>query len=149
MTRSLRCSVPFALALLSSAVFAAPQNLTVISFGGATKQAQERPTSSHSMPAVRAPWWQASTTASCRKSRPWSTSATPAGMWSRSKALSCCAAVMKACSKLDPQRFGDQANFVPGTFTECGVATYVWSMVMAYDHAKLAKGRPHGRTSGT
>ena len=42
MSRSLRCSVPFALAVLSASVWAAPQDLTVISFGGATKQAQDK-----------------------------------------------------------------------------------------------------------
>ncbi|MFH3844485.1 extracellular solute-binding protein, partial [Acinetobacter baumannii] len=41
--------------------------------------------------------------------------------------------------RLDPARFGDPAQFVPGTFSECGVATYVWSMVMAYDSTKLAR----------
>ncbi|MGV8364636.1 extracellular solute-binding protein, partial [Pseudomonas aeruginosa] len=53
--------------------------------------------------------------------------------------------------RLDPARFGDPAQFVPGTFSECGVATYVWSMVMAYVWTKLARAPPslaefwHGR----
>ena len=38
-----------------------------------------------------------------------------------------------------PGAFRRPAQFVPGTFSECGVATYVWSMVMAYDSTKLAR----------
>lgn len=41
--------------------------------------------------------------------------------------------------KLDLAGLGDPANYVPGALNECGVATYVWSMVLAYDQSKLAK----------
>lgn len=39
--------------------------------------------------------------------------------------------------RLDPDILGDTANFIPGTVSECGVASYVWSMVLAYNGDKL------------
>src|SRR5689334_9188508 len=42
MSLSLRTCVPISLALLCTGVLAEPQALTVISFGGATKQAQDK-----------------------------------------------------------------------------------------------------------
>ena len=141
MTRSLRCSVPFALALLSSAVFAAPQNLTVISFGGATKQAQEKayfqPFNASGACTVEAGEYNGELSKIKAMVDVGHTSWDVVEVESPELLRGCDEGLFE---KLDPQRFGDQANFVPGTFTECGVATYVWSMVMAYDHAKLAKG---------
>lgn len=42
--------------------------------------------------------------------------------------------------RIDPALLGDQANYLPGTVSECGVASYVWSMVLAYNTQKLANG---------
>ena len=39
---------------------------------------------------------------------------------------------------IDPALLGNAASFMPGTLSECGVASYVWSMVLAYDAGKLA-----------
>ncbi|MGH8438271.1 MAG: ABC transporter substrate-binding protein [Pseudomonas sp.] len=42
--------------------------------------------------------------------------------------------------RIDPALLGDQANYLPGTVSECGVASYVWSMVIAYNTQKLSTG---------
>jgi putative spermidine/putrescine transport system substrate-binding protein len=39
--------------------------------------------------------------------------------------------------RIDPALLGDTSAYIPGTVSECGVASYVWSMVMAYDGSKL------------
>lgn len=56
--------------------------------------------------------------------------------------------LMRGCEeglfeKLDPAVFGDAANYVPGTLTECGAGVLAWSMVMAYDSSRL-KDAPSG-----
>ena len=40
---------------------------------------------------------------------------------------------------LDPAQFGDQSNFVKGAIQPCGVGFFVWSTVLAYNADKLAK----------
>ncbi|WP_436976935.1 ABC transporter substrate-binding protein [Pseudomonas alabamensis] len=40
--------------------------------------------------------------------------------------------------KIDPNLLGEASGYLPGTVSECGVASYVWSMVLAYDPQKLA-----------
>ncbi|WP_069865448.1 ABC transporter substrate-binding protein [Pseudomonas citronellolis] len=40
--------------------------------------------------------------------------------------------------QLDPARLGNAADFVPGTFSDCGAGLLVWSMVMAYDSKHLS-----------
>jgi putative spermidine/putrescine transport system substrate-binding protein len=40
--------------------------------------------------------------------------------------------------RLDPNIIGEQSTYLPGTVSECGVASYVWSMVLAYSPQKLA-----------
>ncbi|WP_322364854.1 ABC transporter substrate-binding protein [Pseudomonas sp. Teo4] len=42
--------------------------------------------------------------------------------------------------KIDPAIIGEQSNYLPGTLSECGVASYVWSMVLAFNAAKLTQG---------
>ncbi|MDT4804525.1 Spermidine/putrescine-binding periplasmic protein [compost metagenome] len=44
---------------------------------------------------------------------------------------------------LDPSRLGNAADYVPGTLSECGAGLLVWSMVMAYDGSRL-KSAPTG-----
>lgn len=140
MTRFLRCSVPFALALMSGAAFAAPQNLTVISFGGATKQAQEKayfqPFNASGAGTVVAGEYNGELSKIKAMVDVGHTSWDVVEVESPELLRGCEEGLFE---KLDPARFGDPATFVPGTLSECGVATYVWSMVMAYDHDKLAK----------
>jgi putative spermidine/putrescine transport system substrate-binding protein len=38
---------------------------------------------------------------------------------------------------LDPAKIGQSANFVPGTFSDCGAGVLVWSTAMAYNADKL------------
>ncbi|WP_459206403.1 ABC transporter substrate-binding protein [Pseudomonas sp. MLB6B] len=42
--------------------------------------------------------------------------------------------------RLDPSIIGEASTFLPGTVSECGVASYVWSMVLAYNPQKLKQG---------
>lgn len=39
--------------------------------------------------------------------------------------------------QLDPARLGNAADYVPGTLSDCGAGLLVWSMVMAYDGSRL------------
>lgn len=39
--------------------------------------------------------------------------------------------------KLDPSLVGGKANFVPGAVTQCGVGIFVWSTVLAYNADKI------------
>ncbi|QDQ88321.1 extracellular solute-binding protein [Alcaligenaceae bacterium SJ-26] len=39
--------------------------------------------------------------------------------------------------RIDWSRVGDKADFIPEAVTECGVGTFVWSTVLAYDADKL------------
>ncbi len=140
MSRSLRCSVPFALALLCGAVQAAPQSLTVISFGGATKQAQDKayfqPFNASGAGRVVAGEYNGELSKIKAMVDVGHTSWDVVEVESPELLRGCDEGLFE---RLDPARFGDAAQFVPGTLSECGVATYVWSMVMAYDHDKLAK----------
>lgn len=140
MSRSLRCCVPFALALLCSAVSAAPQSLTVISFGGATKQAQDKayfqPFTASGAGRVVAGEYNGELSKIKAMVDVGHTSWDVVEVESPELLRGCDEGLFE---RLDPARFGDPAQFVPGTLSECGVATYVWSMVMAYDQDKLAK----------
>ncbi|SDI61724.1 putative spermidine/putrescine transport system substrate-binding protein [Pseudomonas panipatensis] len=134
---SLSCAI---LATLAGVTQAHAQNLTVISFGGATKAAQEQ--------AYFKPFDQsgAGTVVAGEYN----------GEMAKIKAMVEVGKVswdvvevespelLRGCDEglfehIDPAVFGDSAQYVPGTLSECGVATYVWSMVMAYNGAKLAK----------
>ncbi len=42
--------------------------------------------------------------------------------------------------KLDANIIGQASTFLPGTVSECGVASYVWSMVLAFNPQKLKQG---------
>ncbi|NER58972.1 ABC transporter substrate-binding protein [Pseudomonas sp. MAFF212428] len=41
--------------------------------------------------------------------------------------------------RLDTDRIGQEADFVPGTLSECGAGLLVWSMALAYNADKLAQ----------
>ncbi|SME96668.1 MULTISPECIES: ABC transporter substrate-binding protein [unclassified Pseudomonas] len=50
--------------------------------------------------------------------------------------------LMRGCEegmfeKIDPAVFSDAVNYVPGTLTECGAGVLAWSMVMTYDSNRL------------
>ncbi|WP_152227481.1 ABC transporter substrate-binding protein [Pseudomonas sp. SCB32] len=131
-------------ALLATAIAgsaqAQSQSLTVISFGGATKAAQEqayfKPFEASGAGKIVAGEYN--------------------GEMAKVKAMVDVGKVtwdvvevespelLRGCDEglfehIDPKAIGDEAQFVPGTLSECGVATYVWSMVMAYNSAKVAK----------
>ncbi|AYC34878.1 ABC transporter substrate-binding protein [Pseudomonas cavernae] len=129
-----------ALAACAGIAQAQAQNLTVISFGGATKAAQEQ--------AYFKPFNQsgAGTIVAGEYN----------GEMAKVKAMVDVGKVswdvvevespelLRGCEeglfeRLDPARFGDAGQYLPGTLSECGVATYVWSMVLAYNSAKLAR----------
>ncbi|SIR99831.1 ABC transporter substrate-binding protein [Pseudomonas sp. A214] len=140
MSRSLRCNIACALVLLSSSVLAAPQSLTVISFGGATKQAQDKayfqPFNASGAGSIVAGEYNG------ELSKIKAMVAAGHTSWDVVEVES--PELLRGCEEglfegLDLSALGDPANFVPGTLTECGVATYVWSMVLAYDQSKLAK----------
>lgn len=140
MSRSLRCNIACALALLSSSVMAAPQSLTVISFGGATKQAQDKayfqPFNASGAGSIVAGEYNG------ELSKIKAMVAAGHTSWDVVEVES--PELLRGCEeglfeKLDQTALGDPENFVPGALTECGVATYVWSMVLAYDQSKLAK----------
>ncbi|WP_374979560.1 ABC transporter substrate-binding protein [Pseudomonas solani] len=143
MSRSLRTTLPatLGLALLTTvgAAQAQPGTLTVISFGGATKAAQDaayfRPFEQSGAAKVVAGEYN--------------------GELSKVKAMVDIGQVswdlvevespelLRGCEEglfepIDPALLGDAAHFIPGTLSECGVASYVWSMVLAYDAGKLA-----------
>jgi putative spermidine/putrescine transport system substrate-binding protein len=143
MSRSLRptLSTAFGLALLTTLGIAQaqPAKLTVISFGGATKAAQDaayfRPFERSGAAQVVAGEYN--------------------GELSKVKAMVDIGQVswdvvevespelLRGCEEglfepIDPALLGDAASFMPGTLSECGVASYVWSMVLAYDAGKLA-----------
>ncbi len=43
--------------------------------------------------------------------------------------------------KLDYGKIGDQKDFIPGSVSDCGIGIFVWSVVLAYN-ADLVKGTP-------
>ena len=140
MSRSLRCSLPFALALLSGAVCAAPQSLTVISFGGATKLAQDKayfqPFNASGAGNIVAGEYNGELSKIKAMVAAGHTSWDVVEVESPDLLRGCEEGLFE---KLDLSALGDPAQFVPGALTECGVATYVWSMVLAFDQGKLAK----------
>ncbi|KSW24937.1 MULTISPECIES: ABC transporter substrate-binding protein [Pseudomonas] len=138
MKSSLHCIL--ACAVLAATGAAQAQDLTVISFGGATKAAQDKayfkPFDASGAGKVIAGEYN--------------------GEMAKVKAMVNVGKVtwdvvevespelLRGCDeglfeRIDPAAIGDESQFVPGTFSECGVATYVWSMVMAYDSKRLAK----------
>ncbi|MBT8769391.1 ABC transporter substrate-binding protein [Metapseudomonas boanensis] len=127
------------LAAASNQAMAQSQSLTVISFGGATKAAQEaayfKPFEQSGAAKVVAGEYN--------------------GELSKVKAMVDIGQVswdvvevespelLRGCEeglfeRIDPAVLGESAQYMPGTVSECGVASYVWSMVLAYNAGKLA-----------
>jgi putative spermidine/putrescine transport system substrate-binding protein len=123
----------------SAPALAQSESLTVISFGGATKAAQDA--------AYFKPFEQSGAgTVVAGESN---------GELSKVKAMVDIGQVtwdvvevespelLRGCEeglfeRLDPAVLGESASYMPGTVSECGVASYVWSMVLAYNADKLA-----------
>ncbi|MBF8778142.1 ABC transporter substrate-binding protein [Pseudomonas fulva] len=132
------------LALLSGAslcAFGNEPSLTVISFGGATKAAQQ---TAYFQPFEK--------TGAARI-----VAGEYNGELSRIKAMVDVGQVswdvvevespelIRGCEeglfeRMDPAILGQPASYMPGTVSECGVASYVWSMVLAYNPQKLGNG---------
>ncbi|KJJ98860.1 spermidine/putrescine ABC transporter substrate-binding protein [Pseudomonas sp. 21] len=137
---SITCALAAAVGSVNAQASTGSQSITVISFGGATKAAQEqayfKPFEASGAGKIVAGEYN--------------------GEMAKVKAMVDVGKVtwdvvevespelLRGCEeglfeRIDPAAIGDQKNFVPGTLSECGVATYVWSMVMAYNGAKVAK----------
>ncbi|SDU95678.1 ABC transporter substrate-binding protein [Pseudomonas mucidolens] len=140
MSRSLRCTVACALVLLSTNALAAPQNLTVISFGGATKKAQDKayfqPFNASGAGNIVAGEYNGELSKIKAMVSAGHTSWDVVEVESPELLRGCEEGLFE---RLNLTALGNAANFVPGTLTECGVATYVWSMVLAFDQRKLAQ----------
>jgi putative spermidine/putrescine transport system substrate-binding protein len=144
MFRYSTSSVKTAAALTALLVFTVPvvahsNSLTVISFGGATKAAQEG--------AYFKPFEQSGAGKVVVGEY--------SGELSKVKAMVDVGQVswdvvevespelLRGCEeglfeRLDPALIGDAKNYLPGAVSECGVASYVWSMVLAYNSNKVA-----------
>ncbi|MGJ7516344.1 ABC transporter substrate-binding protein [Pseudomonas baetica] len=127
-----------ALFVLSAPLVAHSESITVISFGGATKAAQEgayfKPFEKSGAGKVVVGEYS--------------------GELSKVKAMVDVGQVswdvvevespelVRGCEeglfeRLDPGLIGEAGNYLPGAVSECGVASYVWSMVLAYNSSKV------------
>lgn len=117
------------------------RNLTVISFGGATKAAQEA--------AYFGPFEKSGAGKVIAGEYNGELSKVKAMVdigqvtWDLMEVES--PELLRGCAeglfeRVDPALLGEASQYVPGTITECGVASYVWSMVLAYDAGRLASG---------
>lgn len=50
---------------------------------------------------------------------------------------------------MDVSILGDTSDYIPGSISDCAVASMIWSTIFAYDKDKLANGRPISATSLT
>ncbi|WP_028694735.1 ABC transporter substrate-binding protein [Pseudomonas cremoricolorata] len=138
-------NVSLSLALLSAISFpafsAASSSLTVISFGGATKAAQQK--------AYFQPFEQSGAGRVVAGEYNGELSKIKAMVdvghvsWDVVEVES--PELIRGCEsglfeKLDANIIGAQSGYLPGTVSECGVASYVWSMVLAYNPKKLTTG---------
>ena len=129
-----------ALALgLACAGQAAAADLTVISFGGANKEAQTK--------AFYQPWEAAGKGKviageyNGEMAKVKAMVDTNSVSWSLVEVES--PELARGCDEglfeeLDPALFGDAANFIDGAVQPCGVGFFVWSTVLAYNADKLA-----------
>ncbi|WP_146053940.1 extracellular solute-binding protein, partial [Pseudomonas syringae] len=138
MLKSLKFTA-ITLGMMCAAQTMAATDLTVISFGGANKSAQEK--------AFYAPWEQAGngkiiagayngemakiTTMVDTKSVSWDL----VEVESPELARSCDEDMFE---ELDPAMLGKASDYVPGAITTCGAGFFVWSTVLAYNADKVA-----------
>ncbi|TRX75070.1 ABC transporter substrate-binding protein [Pseudomonas mangiferae] len=135
-----------AVAMLGGALPAWADYVTVVSFGGANKDAQ--------LAAFYKPFKAATGTAVVRSSYNGDLAKLKQMVeishvsWdvveveSPELARGCAEGMFE---KLDVSTLGDPADFVPGAIQPCGVGIFVWSTVLAYD-ANTLKGTPSGWT---
>lgn len=133
-----RASLGVALLAATAASAQAADSLTVISFGGATKAAQQT--------AYFTPFEQSGAGKVIAGEYNGELSKIKAMVdvghttWDVVEVES--PELLRGCEdglfeRLDPGLIGDAAQYIPGTVSECGVASYVWSMVLAYNAEKL------------
>ncbi|MDG9884332.1 MULTISPECIES: ABC transporter substrate-binding protein [Pseudomonas] len=133
------CALAVVSTLAAGNALAATDKLTVISFGGATKAAQDQ--------AYFKPFEQSGAGKVVAGDYN--------GELSKVKAMVSVGQVswdvvevespelLRGCEeglfeKIDPALLGNGEHYLADTVSECGVASYVWSMVMAYNPAKLS-----------
>lgn len=139
MSLNLRACIVAAVALLAgNQAMAASDRLTIISFGGATKAAQDQ--------AYFKPFEQSGAGKVVAGDYN--------GELSKVKAMVSVGQIswdvvevespelLRGCEeglfeRLDPALLGNGSDYIANTVSECGVASYVWSMVLAYNAAKL------------
>ncbi|MCU1732632.1 MULTISPECIES: ABC transporter substrate-binding protein [unclassified Pseudomonas] len=139
MSLNLRACIVAAVALLAgNQAMAASDRLTIISFGGATKAAQDQ--------AYFKPFEQSGAGKVVAGDYN--------GELSKVKAMVSVGQIswdivevespelLRGCEeglfeRLDPALLGSGDNYIANTVSECGVASYVWSMVLAYNATKL------------
>ena len=119
-------------------------DLTVVSFGGANKNAQDK--------AFYAPWAAAGNGKviageyNGEMAKVKAMVDTKSVSWNLVEVES--PELARGCDEgmfetLDPAQFGNPADFIPGAIQPCGVGFFVWSTVLAYNADKL-KGAPAG-----
>lgn len=115
------------------------QQLTVVSFGGLNKQAQEKRFTNPSPRRTTSILKRASSTAKWPRSRPWSRPARSADVVEVESPE-----LVRGCSEglfepLDWSKLGDKKQMIDSAASECGAGIFIWSTVLAYDSTKLAK----------
>lgn len=131
-------------ALLGVTAPAWAEYVTVISFGGANKEAQETAFYKPFKSATGNRVCMAPTMATWPSSSAWWRSATSPGTWWKSRRRSWRAVVRKVCSRSWTWRRSaiPRISF-PGAVQPCGVGIFVWTTLLAYNPGKVA-GSPQG-----
>ena len=133
-----RISITCALAAAVGSVNAQSQSITVISFGGATKAAQElayfKPFEASGAGKIVAGEYNG------EMAKVKAMVDTNSVSWDLVEVES--PELSRGCDEglfeeLDPAQFGKTEDFVPGAIQPCGVGFFVWSTVLAYNADKL------------
>jgi putative spermidine/putrescine transport system substrate-binding protein len=138
MLKSLKFTA-ITLGLMCAAQAMAATDLTVVSFGGANKAAQEK--------AFYAPWEKAGNGKiiageyNGEMAKVKAMVDTKSVSWDLVEVES--PELARGCDEdmfeeLDPALFGDSAKYVKGAISHCGAGFFVWSTVLAYNADKLA-----------
>ncbi len=138
MLKSLKFTA-ITLGMMCAAQAMAATDLTVVSFGGANKAAQEK--------AFYAPWEKAGNGKiiageyNGEMAKVKAMVDTKSVSWDLVEVES--PELARGCDEdmfeeLDPKMFGDAAKYVSGAISHCGAGFFVWSTVLAYNADKLA-----------
>ncbi|MDH4557088.1 ABC transporter substrate-binding protein [Pseudomonas sp. BN417] len=134
------------LALLSACAtpLFASESLTVVSFGGDNRQAQEKAFYRPFTAAFSAPVHAADYNGEMAKIKVMAD--TGQTTWDVVEVET--PELLRGCSEglfepLDWSKLGKQDDFLPAAVSECGVGIFIWSTVLTYDASKL-KGTPQG-----